>query len=484
MAKYDSDDFSNFFNADSDKKSDNGPVINTDLLGGNNYRNEYYSEYNDNSKPTQRRANMNNSKKNPRPSAEELKMKAKYKKSKRLGVIMTLIQLLASVAFMGILYFAKDNLDAFITMPVYIGLGVALFVLFLITFNMQFKKLATKRIGKVLSIIITVLLVIGSYFLYPLINVDLGGDSKVTHKKPFVVYLSGNDSFDELSKDSNGRSDTNIVAVINPETYTALLISTPRDAYLELIGQDIPAGNKDKLTHAGLFGNGVLDSNGKWGYGCDVSMSMLGELYDLNVNHYLKLNFTGFSSLVDALGGVTIDVPEGFTTTTYGKTYTFKEGKQTLNGDYALTYVRERKSFARGDLQRGANQTAVIKAIVNQAISANAVVNYGKVVDSISKSFDTDLNISSLAKLQLQIQRKKDFKGWNIVNYAVDGSTGGGYQFCYKPQQNLSVVILDDDSVDTAKQLAHLVLDGKHIDDKTAEQIENGTYSESENETK
>ncbi|MCR5837499.1 MAG: LCP family protein [Lachnospiraceae bacterium] len=532
MAKYDSDDFSNFFNPDSDSSgiepaidsqferkdrsnygnggqrragsnSGNGgqrrtganssgntngnSSANGNRRAGTNSGNGGQSRTGDNSNyygNQRNKTNGNSDMNNQRPSTAELKMKEKYRKSKKLGIILTLIQLIASVAFMTILYFAKDNLDAFVTLPVYIGAGVVLFLLFIMTFRMQFKKLTVKRIGKVISIIITVLLVLGSYFLYPLIGMELGGNSVVSHNKPFVVYLSGNDTFDELSKDSNGRSDTNILAVVNPETYTALLLSTPRDAYLELNGQDIPAGNMDKLTHAGLYGNGIKDANGKWGYGCDVSMNMLGDLYDLDVKHYLRINFTGFSNLVDALGGVTVDVPEGFTTTTYGKTYTFKEGKQKLDGSYALTFVRERHSFAKGDMQRGANQTAVIKAIVDQAVSANSIVNYNKVVDSISESFDTDLNVSSLAKLQLQLQRKKDFKGWNIVNYAVDGSTGGGYKYCYTLGKNASVVVLDDDSVEIGKQMAHLVLDGKHIDDKTAKQLEKGTYVEDETTAK
>lgn len=532
MSKYDSDDFSDFFNSDPsgstynsqrDNNDTMAPVQNDgynepiDLAQDNDYDNFYEEEeefdsgyHSDSySRPESRSTGKVSSDRGQRNSryddaydrdeyddrnnssrfsrngnsgksdSEELKMRKKLKKSKRAGITLSIIQLIVSVAFMILLFFAKSSISSLITIPVYVCIGVVLGLLFLVTFIMQSKRLLIKRIGKIISVIIIVILLILSYFLYPLVGTKIGGTEKVS-KKPFVLYLSGDDSFGEMSDSSNGRSDTNILAVVNPETHTALLLSTPRDAYVELIGDDIPSGNYDKLTHAGKYGTGVKDSNGNWEHGFDVSMNTLGNLYDVDIDHYLRLNFTGFADFVDALGGVTIDIPEGFSTYTYGKSYTFNEGVQKLTGEEALTYVRERHSFATGDLQRGANQVAVIEAIVDQALSANTITNYSSIIKHINKSFETDLDISSLAALQLQVQGDKDYDGWNMVSYTVDGSTGGGYQYCYTTDSYLSVVMLDDDSVDVATKLIDMVLNGDEVTDKTAKQIENGTLKEND----
>lgn len=513
MSKYDSDDFSDFFNSDPSGNTYNSQRNNNDAMNSakrNGYNepvdltqdddfNSFYEEddfdsgyHSANYSHSDNRGNRNDSydnddydnrevssdygrnRKANKPDSEELAMRKKLKKSKKAGIVLSIIQLIVSIAFMFLLFFAKSSISSIITMPVYVTIGVVLGILFLVAFIMQSKRLLIKRVGKIISAIVIILLLVLSYFLYPLMGTTIGGKEKVS-MKPFVIYLSGDDSFGEMSDTSNGRSDTNILAVINPETQTALLLSTPRDSYVELIGDEIPEGNYDKLTHAGRYGTGVKNADGNWEHGYDVLMDTLGNLYDVEIDHYLRLNFTGFTDLVDALGGVTIDIPEGFSTYTYGKHYTFEEGVQKLNGEETLTYVRERHSFATGDLQRGANQVAVIEALVDQAISANTITNFSSIIKSISKSLETDMDISSLAALQLQIQGDKDYNGWNMVSYTVDGNTGGGYQYCYTTDSYLSVVSLDDDSVDVATQLIDMVVNGDEVTDKTAKQIENGT---------
>lgn len=470
MRKYDSDEFTDFFN--SDNSSDDYD---------RQYNKNNKSTYNKSSKPdtsgNMNRRDMYNYerpvKKNRKGNPEEAKMRKKLRSSKKLGITLSLIQLLLSVVFMVLLQIEKDNLPIKMDLYKNIGTGIVLGVLFLIPFMMQYKRLLIKRVGKVISVLVSLILILTmvAYIVYYRPLAGLGGTEKVSDK-PFVVYLSGNDTSGEISKDSNGRSDTNILAVVNPKTSTALLLTTPRDAYLELIAKDLPEGIYDKLTHAGIYGTGVKDADGKWGHGCDVSMNMLSDLYDVDIEHYMRLNFTGFAHLIDALGGVELNVTEAFSTQAYGRTYTFEEGTQTLDGLAALTYVRERHAFARGDFQRGANQVNMIKAIVNQAVSAKTFMNYDKIIDSLGNSFETDLSISSLVALQLDLQTSKDYNGWNMISYAVDGDTGGGYQYCYSADQYLSVVQLDDDSVNVAKELIKMVMNGDTVTDKTAEELE------------
>ena len=121
-----------------------------------------------------------------------------------------------------------------------------------------------------------------------------GAEANKITKEPFVIYLSGVDTRGELTE--KARSDVNILAVVNPQTKQVALINTPRDYYVDLAGTN----SKDKLTHAGL-------------YGVETSMATLGNLYGINVDHYIRINFAGFINIVDALGGVDVYSDQAFT---------------------------------------------------------------------------------------------------------------------------------------------------------------------------
>ena len=111
-------------------------------------------------------------------------------------------------------------------------------------------------------------------------------------EQPFMIYISGSDSLtDDLSM---GRSDVNLIAAVNPQTKQVLLINTPRDYYVRT---SMSGKQKDKLTHAGI-------------YGIQCSMDTLGMLYDEDISYYMQINFTGFQTLIDAIGGITVDVDE------------------------------------------------------------------------------------------------------------------------------------------------------------------------------
>lgn len=113
----------------------------------------------------------------------------------------------------------------------------------------------------------------------------------------FSVYISGIDVYGAI--ETNSRSDVNIIAEVNPTTHQILLITTPRDYYVEIPG--ISGGQKDKLTHAGI-------------YGVDASMATLNQLYGMNLDFYARVNFTSLIDIVDALGGVDVESEYEFTT--------------------------------------------------------------------------------------------------------------------------------------------------------------------------
>ena len=270
-----------------------------------------------------------------------------------------------------------------------------------------------------------------------------GAEANKITKEPFVIYLSGVDTRGELTE--NARSDVNILAVVNPVTKRVALINTPRDYYVDLAGTD----SKDKLTHAGL-------------YGVETSMATLGNLYGINVDHYIRINFSGFINIVDALGGVDVYSDQAFTSVGspgYYDPTTFVEGWNHLDGKAALAFARERHAFASGDIQRGINQMKVIDAMLNKIKSPALLMGFSKIMDAASDCFVTDFSqeqISALVRMQLS-----DFAEWDIQSYTVTGS-GSTSTKCYSAKgQKLYVMTPDDASVSKAKEMIASVLGGE-----------------------
>ena len=266
--------------------------------------------------------------------------------------------------------------------------------------------------------------------------------NKIT-KEPFVVYLSGVDTRGDLT--DKARSDVNIIAAVNPVTKQVVLINTPRDYYVDLAGTN----SKDKLTHAGL-------------YGVQTSMDTLGNLYGVDVQHYIRINFSGFINIIDALGGVDVYSDQAFTSVGspgYYDPTTFVEGWNHLDGKAALAFARERHAFKTGDVQRGINQMKVIDAMLNKIKSPALLMGFTKILDAVSDSFVTSLSqnqISALVRMQLS-----DFAEWNIERYTVTGTSGSSTK-CYSAKgQKLYVMKPDEASVAKAKEMIAAVLGGE-----------------------
>ena len=276
-------------------------------------------------------------------------------------------------------------------------------------------------------------------------------EAKKITKEPFVVYLSGVDTRGELTE--KARSDVNILAVVNPVTKQVALINTPRDYYVDLAGTN----SKDKLTHAGL-------------YGVQTSMDTLGNLYGVDVQHYIRINFAGFINIVDALGGVDVYSDQAFTSVGspgYYDPTTFAEGWNHLDGKAALAFARERHAFKTGDVQRGINQMKVIDAMLNKIKSPALLMGFSKIMDSAADCFVTSLSqnqISALVRMQLS-----DFAEWNIESYTVTGSSGSSTK-CYSAKgQKLYVMKPDESSVAKAKEMIAAVLGGEGTVSSTAQ---------------
>ena len=259
----------------------------------------------------------------------------------------------------------------------------------------------------------------------------------------FSVFISGIDTYGAVT--TKDRSDANIIATVNTKTHQVLLLSTPRDFYVPL---SISNGKEDKLTHAGI-------------YGIDVSMDTLEMLYGIEIDYYVRLNFTGFIDIVNALGGIDVDSEYAFTALT-GESYI--QGTNHLNGERALAFARERHAFKTGDLQRGKNQMAVIQAVIKKAMSSDLLLNYAGVMDSIAGCFQTNMSNSMIGGLvQHQIQSGK---GWNIVSYQTNGS--GSKKTCYSSRKKKTYVMIPNyDTVEQAQTMIQQVLDGEILSETT-----------------
>lgn len=267
----------------------------------------------------------------------------------------------------------------------------------------------------------------------------------------FTVYISGIDVYGAI--ETNSRSDVNIIATVNPTTHQILLVTTPRDYYVEIPG--ISGGQKDKLTHAGI-------------YGVDASMATLAQLYDTKIDFYARVNFTSLVQMVDALGGVDVVSEQGFTTSEdSGLVMNVVQGENHFNGQQALAFSRERMNVDGGDFQRGRNQQAVITAMIKKAISPAILTGANGILSSVSGNVDTNMSqaqIQELIKSQLS-----DGAAWNIKSLAAEGT--GDDQECYSsPGSILYVTQPNLDSINTIKQAIDAVEKGEILPDSEVAQ--------------
>lgn len=257
--------------------------------------------------------------------------------------------------------------------------------------------------------------------------------------EPFIMYISGTDSRSGLN--AVARSDVNMLAVVNPKARKILLVSIPRDYYVQLHGT---TGTKDKLTHAGI-------------YGVNMSKTTIEDLFDIEINYTTKVSFGTVISVVDTLGGIEIDSDLEFTART-NKSCHIKEGKQILDSACALAYSRERYAYESGDRHRIQNQQDVVVAILDKLSDPHYLAKYPKILENASGSFETTMSydeITGFAKHQLST-----LQDWKVERIAVDGY-GAMLPTYSMGSQNLYVMIPYDDTVDAAKAKINEVLNAE-----------------------
>ena len=263
---------------------------------------------------------------------------------------------------------------------------------------------------------------------------------KVSKNKSFNVYVSGIDTYGPIS--SVSRSDVNILMTVNQDSKKILLTTTPRDSYVPIA--DGGNNQKDKLTHAGI-------------YGVDSSIHTLENLYGVDINYYVRLNFTSFLKLIDLLGGVDVYNDQEFTSR-HGK-FHFPVGNVHLDSEQALGFVRERYSLADGDRDRGRNQQKVIVAIIQKLTSTEALKNYSDIIQGLQDSLQTNMPIETMIDLiNTQLESGGSYK---VNSQDLKGTGQMGLPSYAMPDSNLYMMEIDDSSLAAAKSAIQDVMEGR-----------------------
>lgn len=264
----------------------------------------------------------------------------------------------------------------------------------------------------------------------PIEVANIAKDVNVTEDS-FNIYVSGLDT--EGAIDVVSRSDVNMIVTVNPKAHKVLLTSIPRDYYLELPNTD---GAKDKLTHTGV-------------HGINETVAAIEKLTGLDMNYYVKVNYTTVTSLVDAIGGIDVESDYTFVTHGMGVYYEFYEGSNYLDGARALAFARERKSFSDGDLQRNKNQQKVLEGILKKALSSTTILTrYTAILDAIEDCVEINMSQEDIRRL---IKMQTDgMPSWDIEKQSIVGVSSS--EVCYLDGMNIyaSVVLQSPESIVSA----------------------------------
>jgi polyisoprenyl-teichoic acid--peptidoglycan teichoic acid transferase len=249
-------------------------------------------------------------------------------------------------------------------------------------------------------------------------------DVEVT-KEPFSILLVGV----ENQEGGLGRSDVLLLITVNPEKKDIQMVSIPRDT-LTYVPE---AGYDTKIAHSYGYG------------GIEPTIEAVSNFIDVPVDYYVTTNFDGFEDIVDSLGGINVDIPFTFKAqlTDSLKWKTFHEGKEELNGNEALAFVRMRKEDPLGDHGRNERQQQVIKAIIEKGTSFGSITKTDEVLEDLGENVKTNIPPSKFLSFVKLYTKMKDTQINQLKIDGYDDYIDGGYYY-----------IPDMDSIDeTSKQL-------------------------------
>lgn len=323
-------------------------------------------------------------------------------------LLLLILMMLVGVAFLVML----AVVDAFPKNMVLGFIIVLLVMLVLAGFLFGREKKGWRIMGVVIAVLFILIYGLGIYYLastysmFARITVEDTATAAEAQRvdvteDPFNVYITGIDQWTVEKGMDLERSDVNMIMTINPKTRKIVLTSIPRDAYVPLHR----TGTMDKLTHTGI-------------YGVDETLNTIKDWTGIDMNYYVKVNFSACVHIVDAMDGVDVYSPVAFDSAI--SKYKFKKGVNHLNGHEALYFARERKAFNAEDQLRVRNQLRLIKAMLNKLMSSSTLLtSYGDLMEAISNDMETNMpqeDIQALVKMQLS-----DLSKWDIQMQRMSG---------------------------------------------------------------
>lgn len=354
---------------------------------------------------------------------------------KKPYIAALLLMAVAAIAFLVMLILA-NLLPSDLT----IILSVIAIVLLLLTCFMFASRKRWKRcIGIILALVFIVVVASATSFMgstYAMLN-KISSASKSTegpHAKSvdvsaeaFNVYITGIDQWEEEKGYDLERSDVNMIVTVNPATKKVLLTSIPRDSYVKL--HSLQA--MDKLTHSGV-------------YGVDETLTTVEDWFGIDLNYYVKMNFTAVRDIINAMGGVRVYSPTEFDSSL--RDYHYVKGWNELGGREALFFARERHAFEGQDSIRVENQQRLMKAIIKKMTSsATLLTKYGDIMEAAGDNLSTNMSSGDMKDLaRLQITELAD---WDIQSQKIEGDYDMDYVASLTQKQKFSIYRVDPASL-------------------------------------
>lgn len=245
------------------------------------------------------------------------------------------------------------------------------------------------------------------------------GDYLIDEKRPFSILLLGMD----MEQDLSSRTDTIIVATINPDSEDVKLVSIPRDTLVET-----DFGFTEKINAMYTYG------------GIELMITEVEKLLDIPIAHYATIDFQGLANLVDAVSGIKVysDLEFKESNSLDSKNpIEIKEGWQNLNGEEALGYARMRKKDPRGDYGRQERQQQVIEGLIEELVDINLFTNFNTILNAVRPYLRTNLSGNQMFKLAFNYRDSISY----VESYQIQGV--GDTE--YFPHYDLNVYVLKPD---------------------------------------
>ncbi|MCM3567396.1 LCP family protein [Neobacillus mesonae] len=248
---------------------------------------------------------------------------------------------------------------------------------------------------------------------YKPIERDSARPKPLTIDKTSILFVGVDDS-EKRKNNGPARSDALILATFNKKDKSVKMLSIPRDSYVYIPEKDMYT----KITHAHAYG------------GVKMTLDTVENLLDIPVDYYVKMNFNAFIDVVNALDGITVDVPYKLSeqdSKDHAKAITLEKGMQHLDGEEALALARTRKKDS--DIQRGERQQEILKAIMTKAASVKSLGNYTDVIEAVGKNMETDLTFDQMKSFlgYLQGGNKLDIESLSLAG--SDAYINGVYYY-------------------------------------------------------